>query len=84
MPRRAQLIAVTLLVLVIVGSWVYAQVVASQPVVPPITLTGDDIAFRVEARRGNTVEGRLVVRMDGKWVEANVDGGLRMRRLQTK
>jgi hypothetical protein len=41
-------------------------------------------AFRVEARRGNRVEGRLLGRIDGEWVEADVDGGLRVRRLQTK
>jgi hypothetical protein len=45
---------------------------------------GADRAFRVEARRGNTVEGRLLVRMDGEWVEANVDGACGCGRLQTK
>lgn len=30
---------------------------------------GADKAFRVEARRGNTVECRLLVRMDGEWRE---------------
>jgi hypothetical protein len=35
-------------------------------------------------RRGGTVEGRLMVRLNGEWVEANVDSGLRMRQLQGK
>jgi hypothetical protein len=84
MSRRSQLIAVVLLSVVILGSWrswLSAQAVASEPIYPPITVSGDDIAFRVEARRGNTVEGRLMVRMEGKWIEADVDGGLRVRRL---
>ena len=84
MTRPARYIAAIVCAFVIVGTWISAQVIAPNRIDPPITLSGADIAFRVEARRGNVVEGRLLVRMDGKWVEANVDGGLRVRRLQTK
>jgi hypothetical protein len=32
--------------------------------------TGADIGFRVEAMRGNTATGRLVVRVNGRWMDA--------------
>jgi hypothetical protein len=84
MTRRVHLVAAILCSLVIVGTWLSAQAIAPKRIDPPVTISGADIAFRVEARRGDTVEGRLLVRMDGEWVEADVDGGLRVRRLQTK
>jgi hypothetical protein len=57
---------------------------APQPITPPVTLSGDDIQFRVESRLGNRVVGRLMVRMDGKWVEVDLGGGPTMRRLDAK
>ena len=84
MTSPARLIAAIACSFIIVGTWISAQVIAPERIDPPITISSNDIAFRVEARRGDTVEGRLLVRMDGEWVEANVDGGLRVRRLQTK
>jgi hypothetical protein len=49
--------------LVAVGAW--AQIQPQQPVI-----SGGDLGFRVERQdRGGPV-GRLVVRVDGKWVEA--------------
>jgi hypothetical protein len=66
-----------------VGGWVSAQVIMPQPVVPPLTLSGDDIQFRVTARRGEVAVGRLMVRIDGQWVEADVNG-FGVRRLQSQ
>jgi hypothetical protein len=43
----------------------------------PTVLSGDDIGFRVEAEQGGVAVGRLVVRIDGKWVEAELRGGVR-------
>jgi len=33
-------------------------------------MTGDDLGFRVEGLRGNTPIGRVVVKVNGQWVEA--------------
>jgi hypothetical protein len=41
-------------------------------------LSGDNIGFRVESRKGSTPVGRFVVRVDGKWVEAEFAPGLRL------
>jgi hypothetical protein len=46
----------------------------------PRVLSGTDIGFRVEgtdARTGNPT-GRLVVRIDGEWVEISPAGGVRL------
>jgi hypothetical protein len=36
----------------------------------PAVIAGNDIGFRVESHTGNTPVGRLVVRINGQWVEA--------------
>jgi hypothetical protein len=55
--------------LVAIGAWTSAQ---HRPVVPepPVVLSGTDLGFRVEGRRDGARVGRLVVRIDGQWVEA--------------
>jgi len=58
-----------------VNTWIPAQVITPERIDPPITISSNDIAFRVEARRCNTVEGRLLVHVDREWVEASVDVG---------
>jgi hypothetical protein len=35
-----------------------------------IVLSGSDVGFRIEGQRGQTPVGKLVVRIDGQWVEA--------------
>jgi hypothetical protein len=43
--------------------------------VPPTVLSGADVGFRVEAIDGDNVPvGRIVIRVDGKWVEARIGG----------
>jgi hypothetical protein len=60
------------------GMWAYAQAPLPPPVprVPqsaqrsePTVIMGNDVGFRVESRRGNTIVGRFVVRMDGRWLD---------------
>ena len=48
-----------------------AQVVAIKPV-PARVMTGADIGFRVEGLRGDVPVGRLVVRVNERWVEAEL------------
>jgi hypothetical protein len=65
--RRIALVVLAL----VVGFRIYgrAQVVPA-PSVPPGVVSGADIGFRVERTDGNTAVGRLMVRVNGKWAEA--------------
>jgi hypothetical protein len=68
-------VSLVILVLAFVGGWVSAQ---TQTVpVPPTVLTGADIGFRVEGQRAGVAVGRLVVRIDGRWVETDSTGQVR-------
>ena len=60
--------------LVLAGAWGHAQAPARQPLVPlltPIVISGSDLGFRVEGRRGNAPVGTFVVRSNASapWVE---------------
>jgi hypothetical protein len=68
---RHTLIAIVCFVLVLAGAatWIAAQSVAVTPVTPRV-LSGDDIGFRVEGLRGSTPVGKIVVRVNGQWIEA--------------
>ena len=63
------------------GVGLSAQLLMTTPVTPHV-VTGGDIGFRVEGLRGNTPIGRLVVKVDGNWVEA--DFGSATRPLSTR
>jgi hypothetical protein len=71
MARRAVTALTVLIVGFVGGSWATAQGVYSiRPpvqlvVVDPLVASGTDIGFRIEARRGRTPVGTLVVRTDG-------------------
>jgi hypothetical protein len=57
------------------GLWAHAQV--QLPNGRPddgTVLTGNDLGFRVETSGPDSVTGRLVVRLNGKWVEAKSSG----------
>lgn len=84
MIRRSRFLLALAFVLVAAASWMSAQAVMPQPFTPPITVSGDDIQFRVESRMGSRVIGRLLVRVDGQWVEADTTGGATLRRLQSQ
>jgi hypothetical protein len=58
------------------GIWSYAQAPLPQRPPqsrpnsePPTVISGSDIGFRVENRRGNTAVGRFVVRINGQWLD---------------
>ena len=77
------------------GRLTHAQAVTNQPPaappapgvqvpqpIPPSTaniISGNDIGFRIDGRRGNPPVGTLVVRVNGQWVE--VDFGTSLKRL---
>ena len=71
MRMRYLVLTVIAVSLLIGGRFALAQVIAVQPV-PPRVMTGTDIGFRVEGLRGERLVGRLVVRVDGRWVETDL------------
>ena len=59
--------------LFVVASVVKAQVFeVPRPLPEPRIVSGPDFGFRIESEQGGTPIGRLVVRVDGKWIEARV------------
>jgi hypothetical protein len=65
-----------------VGSLVGAVTVSAQvqarwyqPLPEPRVMSGADVGFRVDGLTGETPTGTVVVRVNGRWVEAIVGGG---------
>jgi len=77
MSKRTRLVGGMAVALLAAGAWASAQVFTPERTDQPVTLSGDDIGFRIESRRGDAIVGRLVVRVDGKWVDAEFGGGVR-------
>jgi hypothetical protein len=76
MSKRFVVVLAFLWIASLVGvATVVAQVLA-QPV-PPKVLTGSDLGFRVEGidhTGSGSAVGRLVINVNGKWVEARIGG----------
>ena len=51
---------------------VSAQAPLWQPLPEPRVFFGEDVGFRVEALRGEVPTGVIVIKINGKWVEAQV------------
>lgn len=73
MTVRSYMVALVALVLAVLSVWASAQA----PQQAPIIISGSDIGFQVESQRGGVPVGRLVVRVDGRWVEAQFSTGVR-------
>lgn len=68
---------IVLVILCSLATWKWASAqAAAQAIgitpVPPRVMTDSDLGFRVEGLRGETAVGRLVVRVNGRWVDAEV------------
>jgi hypothetical protein len=62
------------LLIVTATAWVTAQAFAVDRVTPKV-LVGPDVGFRVEGiRAGKTPVGKVVVKVNGEWVEAEIAG----------
>ena len=69
--KRFVVIVLATLFVGLVGGWASAQVFQQRPtapVDPPDIVSGSDIGFRIEGRRGDVQVGSIVVRVDGKWL----------------
>ena len=73
--RQIALVVVLLVVTLAAGVGVGAQVARAPIPVPPTVLAGPDVGFRVEGVDGEFPIGRLVVRVKGQWVEAQIRDG---------
>ena len=71
--RRILTLALLCLSLFAVAAAVKAQVFEMpSPLPEPRIVSGPDFGFRIEADQKGTPIGKLVVRVDGKWIEARV------------
>jgi hypothetical protein len=73
--RQLALAVVLLLVTLVAGVSVGAQVARAPVPVPPTVLAGPDVGFRVEGVDGEFPIGKLVVKVRGQWVEAQIRDG---------
>jgi uncharacterized protein (DUF58 family) len=55
-----------------------------RPLPEPRVVAGPDFGFRVEGDLRGTPVGKLVVRIDGKWIEARIAGVGEPRRLSSR
>ena len=65
------------------AAWSYAQSLQVTPVTPTV-LSGADFGFRVEGNRAGTPIGTLVIKMNGQWVEAEIGGDGRTKRITSR
>jgi hypothetical protein len=73
--RFRYLIATLLALLTVTSGWIAAQAIMVEKV-PPTVMTGENVGFRVEGLRGGTTPvGRIVVMVNGRWVEAELASG---------
>jgi len=90
MRQRIGWIALCVVVLVVIGRFVFAQVPTQRggpPENPPLTasptrISGQDLGFVVEGRSNGQVTGHFEVRINGNWVP--VVSGMRTQPLTTR
>ena len=84
--KRFVVIALWVISMFAAGLWGHAQTplppreprpAPSQLQPQPTVISGADLGFRVDARKGNTPIGRFVVRIDGRWVEVEESASIR-------
>jgi hypothetical protein len=71
-------LVIVVAMLLVAGIWVHAQRQGAGGLLDlrgPDILAGNDLGFRVESTKGGIAVGRLVVRIDGRWMDAQVGIG---------
>jgi hypothetical protein len=82
--RVQRLLWVFVIVLVAcAAAWSYAQSLQVTPVTPTV-VSGADFGFRVVGNRAGTPVGTLVIKMNGQWVEAEIGGEGRPKRIGSR
>ena len=79
MTTQKPMIVIALVVLLLgAGLWASAQVRGGRPgqdpleLVAPAVISGNDLGFRVESTKGEIAVGKFVVRINGRWIDAQV------------
>ena len=75
--QRALIVCMMLVVFLAGAAWAKAQRQPLTPPMDPMVLSGADIGFRMVGRKGDTVVGSLVVRVNGKWIPAESAYGVK-------
>jgi hypothetical protein len=75
--RRLVTIVLVSLTTLVLSAAAYSQVAIRPVPVTPVVLSGDDLGFRMTARKGSTPVGQLVVRVDGEWKEVEFSYALK-------
>jgi hypothetical protein len=76
--HRSMIVSVFVILLFGLGIWASAQVRSTPDImglVAPTVMTGSDLGFRVESTKGDIAVGKLVVRINGRWIDAQVGSG---------
>ena len=81
MPIRNRIAILVGSVIFVVAGWATAQTLRPQS--QPTVLSGGDVGFRIESYDGSTPVGKLVVKIDGQWVEVLLSG-TGVKKLTTK
>ena len=77
-PTRRLVTTTLFAVAALAGSALAYSQVSVRPVpVDPVVLSGNDLGFRMTARKGGTPVGQLVVRVDGQWKEVEFSYGVK-------
>ena len=69
--------------ILVAAGWATAQALRPQSQPNPTVLSGGDVGFRIESYDGSTPVGKLVVKIDGQWVEVRLSG-LGVKKLTTR
>jgi hypothetical protein len=75
---KTRIIALVVGLVLFVSGWALAQARQFrpiEPVQPPVVVSSSDFGFRIEGKHGDIRIGKLVVRIDGQWVDAILGGG---------
>jgi hypothetical protein len=77
--KRLGLAIVLVTSVVVAGTMARTQGQIQPPVQPltPTVISGADLGFRVDGRKGSTPIGTLVVRVNGQWIEAEFGPGVK-------
>ena len=78
-----RLALVGLFLIVVLGGYAWAQTFPL-PAPPQGVIPANDLAFRLDRTESGRAIGKLMVRVDGKWLEADLTGRGRVVPLQTK
>jgi hypothetical protein len=78
-----RLALVGLLLIAVLGGYTWAQTFPL-PTPPQGVIPANDLAFRLDRTESGHAIGKLMVRVDGKWLEADLTGRGRVVPLQTR